>query len=443
MKNIAVIGGGYVGLVTAVCLAEMGHKVNLIEIDPEKVRTLERNVMPISEPGLTELWRDNRAKGRLHVTGHYIEGLLGVDFAFITVGTPSARNGKPELKWVRLAAENIAAAASGSLMVIIKSTVPVGTAENVAKILAARDRNGYTFSVVSNPEFLREGSAINDFMKPARIVVGSLDAKANEAVAGLFETINSPFVMCDNRTAELSKYASNVFLATRISFMNEIALLCDEYGVDIVKVAEIIGLDPRFGKGYLNAGLGWGGNNLPKDVRAFINMAKESGIPLRLVRAVRQINEQQLYIVVKKLCQMLGSLENKTVGILGLSFKPNSGDIREARSLPLISLLEEKGCKIKAHDPVAMESAARLLFGVDFCTDAYEVARDSDALILVTEWDAFKKLDMKKMSSLMKFPVFIDARNMFDRMEMIESGFIYEGIGRSGLKNSRVKIGSV
>ncbi len=430
MKNIAIIGAGYVGLVTAACFAELGHKVNLVEIDIEKIKSLNRGELPINEPGLPELWRRNHGEGRLHVTNNYKEGLTGVEFAFIAVGTPSGNNGKPDLKWVRLAAKEIAHTASGPLIVVIKSTVPVGTAETVESIIAESCHNGHRFPVVSNPEFLREGAAVFDFMNPTRVVVGSSDPALAEAVADLYRPIDFPLIKCDNKTAEMSKYASNVFLATRISFMNEMALLCAEYGVDIVKVADIMGLDPRFGKDYLNAGLGWGGSCLPKDVRGLIHMAKSRGIPLRIVRAVQQINQQQPYIAVTILRRLLGSLEGKTIGLLGLSFKPNSDDIREARSLSVISLLEDAGCRIKAYDPMAMEAVARLMPSVNYGTDAYDVAKGADALILVTEWPEFRELDLPLLASLMNQPIMVDGRNLYDPETMSRAGFIYEGIGR-------------
>jgi len=436
MKNITVIGGGYVGLVSAACFAELGHKVTLLEIVPEKIKSLTHGELPINEPGLLELWRRNQAEGRLYVTSHYIDGLLGAEFAFVAVGTPSGNNGKPDLKWVRLAAKNLAEAASGPLVMVIKSTVPVGTAEMVAKILANYNRNGNTFSIVSNPEFLREGAAVFDFMNPTRIVVGASDPVAADAVADLYKSLNFPLIKCDNKTAEMSKYASNVFLATRISFMNEMALLCEEYGVDIVRVAEIMGLDPRLGKDYLSAGLGWGGSCLPKDVRGLIYMAKSRGIPLRLVRAVQQINQHQPHVVITILRRLLGSLEEKTIGILGLSFKPNSDDMREARSLSVISLLEDEGCRIKAYDPMAMEIAAKLMSNVTYCTDAYDVAKGADALVLITEWGEFRELDMPFLASLMNQPVMVDGRNLYDPETMSRAGFTYEGIGRRSVKTS-------
>ncbi len=442
MSNISVIGAGYVGLTTAACFAELGHKITLIEIDADKVTVLENGVIPINEPGLSELWQRYYAAGKIKVTGHYVQGLLGAEFAFIAVGTPAASNGKPDLKWVRLAAKNIAESASGPLTVVIKSTVPVGTAEIVDRVIAYNSRNGHNLPVVSNPEFLQEGAAVYNFMHPDRIVIGSPDPETAEKVARLFKSLDSPVVTCDNRTAEMSKYACNAFLATRISFMNEIALLCDEYGVDVVKVANVMGLDQRFGKGYLNAGLGWGGSCLPKDLKGLIHMAKMKNIPARLLRAVQQINQQQVYLVTRKLHWLLGSLEGKTVGILGLSFKPNSDDIRDARSLLIISLLEDQGCRIKAYDPdtTAMQSAAKYKLGVSYCADAYEVAKDSDALVLVTEWEEFKDLDMSAMATSMNHPILIDGRNLYDPDEMIQAGFLYEGIGRCSQRTQETRI---
>jgi UDPglucose 6-dehydrogenase len=421
-------------LVTAACFAELGHTVSLLEIDAEKVSALRGGVLPISEPGLPELWQRNWREGRLGVTSDCTQGLLGTEFAFIAVGTPSTSNGKPDLKSVRSAAKSIAEVSNGLLTVVIKSTVPMGTADMVAEILTRYAGNEHGFLVVSNPEFLREGMAVFDFMHPTRIVVGASNRSAAAAVAELYQALDSPTIICDNRTAEMSKYASNVFLATRISFMNEIALLCDKYGVDVVQVAEIMGLDPRFGAGYLSAGLGWGGSCLPKDIRGLISMAKSCGVALPLIRAVQQINEQQPCVAVQKLHRLIGSLEGKTVGVLGLSFKPNSDDIREASALSVIRRLNEEGCHVKAYDPLAMAAVARLIPEVTYCANAYEAARGSDALILVTEWNEFKKLDMSMIAGLMNRPVLVDGRNLYDPEEMIQAGFIYEGIGRCGIR---------
>jgi UDPglucose 6-dehydrogenase len=430
LSNISVIGAGYVGLVSAVGFAELGHKVSLLEIAPAKLNALEKDEMPIMEPHLNELWKRHHKEGRISLTSNPIQGLLGAKFVFIAVGTPSARSGKPDLRALRSAVRSIAETASGPLIVVTKSTVPVGTAQLISEILAKHGRNGFSFPVVSNPEFLREGSAVYDFFHPSRVVVGSSDKAAGEAVAELYESLKAPLVMCDNRTAEMSKYVSNVFLATRISFMNEMALLCDECDVDIVKISKILGLDPRFGVGYLNAGLGWGGSCLPKDVKGLVHMAKKRGVHLRLTKAVQQINDNQPMVVVRKLNRLLGSLEGKTIGVLGLSFKPGSDDMRETRSLLVISHLLSEGCQVKACDPVVAEKAAKLLPGVNCCRDAYELARGCDALVLVTEWNEFKELDLARLADLMKQPIIIDGRNVYDLEKMKEAGFIYEGIGR-------------
>ncbi len=434
MSSISVIGGGYVALVTAAGFAELGHKVSLLEIDPAKLSALERGILPVGEPSLPELWQRNQAEGRICVTGSYMQGLLGAEFVFIALGVSSTSTGKPDLKWVRLAAKNIAQVASEPLVVVLKSTVPVGAADIVAGTLTRHCQNSHSLPVVSNPEFLREGLAIFDFFHPIRVIVGSSDKSASEAVARLYEPLDAPVIMCDNRTAEMSKYASNGFLATRISFMNEIALLCDAYGVDVMRVADIMEMDPRFGRGYLSAGLGWGGSCLPKDIRGLIYMAKSRGVPIQLVRAVQQVNQRQPHLLIGKLQRLLGSLEGKTIGILGLSFKPGSDDMREARSLSIIGLLEEQGCRIRAYDPMAMETAAKLMHEVTYCADAYEVAKGSDALIIVTEWDEFKELDMHIIYSLMNRRIIIDGRNLYDPDAMIQAGFMYEGIGHRGIQ---------
>jgi UDPglucose 6-dehydrogenase len=440
MSSISVIGAGYVGLTTAACFAELGHQVTLLEIDPDKLNSLQRGVLPIHEPQLLELWQNNYGEGRLQLTSNYKQGLANSEFAFITVGTPSAHNGKPDLKWVRQAAKSISEAASNPMIVVLKSTVPVGTADLVAQIFARYGRNNHTLPVVSNPEFLREGLAVFDFMNPTRVVVGSSDRDAADAVANLYKPLDSPTVMCDSRTAEMSKYASNVFLAARISFMNELARLCDELCVDVVQVAKVVGGEPRCGDGYLGAGLGWGGSCLPKDVRGLLHMAKSCRVSLPMVRAVQQINEQQPHVAVGKLRRLLGSLEGKTIGILGLSFKPDSDDMREASSLSIVPILKEAGCHVKAYDPVAMGLAAKLLPDVMYCADAYEVAADSDALMLVTDWGEFKSLDMKRLSSLMNQPIIIDGRNFLDPETMAQAEFIYEGIGRRDIGSMKQEV---
>lgn len=442
-RKISIIGAGYVGLVTAACFAELGHQVTLLETDLEKSAALQAGVLPVHEQGLPELWHRHWANGRLSLTNDYEQGLEGSEFVFIAVGTPSTTNGKPDLRWVRSAARGIAEAANGPLIVINKSTVPVGTVDLVSRIISRYKRNNHDFALVSNPEFLREGLAVFDFLHPTRVVVGSEDMNAAKAVAQLYEPLDCPIIICDAATAEMSKYASNALLAARISFINELALLCDKLGVDIVDVARVAGMEPRCGDGYLGAGLGWGGSCLPKDVRGLIHMAKNQRIHAPLLRSVLKVNLRQPRMAVTKLQGLLGSIRGKTVGILGLSFKPNTDDMREASSLAVISLLEEQGCRIKAYDPAAMRTAARLMPMVTYCANAYDVAEGSDALVLVTEWDEFKELDMRRVSSSMNCPILIDGRNFYDPEEMIQAGFIYEGIGRGKIsrKNKVLPLG--
>ena len=443
MRRISVVGAGYVGLVTATCFAELGHQVTLIEIDPEKVDLLERGTMPVREAGLPELWQRHWSAGRVRITGDYERGLENCETVFICVGTPSGANGKPDMRWVRSAAKAIAQAASGHLIVVNKSTVPVGTADFVAGIIERHKKNGEGFAVVSNPEFLREGCAVFDFLHPSRVILGSNDSRAAHTVAELYESLGCPIVLCDAGTAEMSKYASNAFLAAKVSFVNEIAHLCEKYGVDVKQVAGIMGMDERIGPKFLDAGLGWGGSCLPKDVKGLIYMAQSRGLRSPLLRSVLRINLGQPLVAVGKLQSRLGSLDGKTIGILGLAFKPNSDDMREASSLAIISLLQEEGCRIRAYDPEAMEVAARLMPSVTYCSDAYEVARGCDALVLVTEWDEFKELDMRKIRGYMKSPVLVDGRNFYDPEEMIDAGFMYEGIGRNGVAMSEKRSSSV
>jgi UDPglucose 6-dehydrogenase len=433
MSKISVIGAGYVGLVTAACFAELGHQVNLLEIDPEKVKALQSGVLPINESGLPEIWHRNWARGRLLVTNDYVQGFSDSEFAFIAVGTPATTNGKPNLKWVCSAAKSVAQAATRPLIVVIRSTVLVGTAEMVAKIIARHTKNKDSLPVVSNPEFLREGLAVFDFMHPSRIVIGAADANAAQAVAQLWQPFDCPIIFCDNRTSEMIKYTANAFLATKISFINEIASLCDKLGVDVKEVARTVGMDKRIGSSFLEAGLGWGGSCLPKDTRALIHMADSHGITSSLLRSVIRVNQEQPRRAVKKLQKRLGSLGGKTIGILGLAFKPNSDDMREASSLSIIALLKRQGCQIRAYDPLAMKASARLMPDVCYCSDAYEVAEDSDALILVTEWDEFKELDLPRLRSLMKSPVLLDGRNLYDPEKVMQAGFVYEGMGRSAI----------
>jgi len=431
MKVICVIGAGYVGLVTGTCFADLGNRVTCVDINEEKIATLNAGRMPIYEPGLEEMVQRNVKAGRLFFTTSYAEGLKDAEFVFIAVGTPSGVDGEADLQYVRMAAESIAEHMDHPLVIINKSTVPVGTGDWVADIIRRKRLDGPDFVVVSNPEFLREGSAIGDFLGPDRVVLGSLDPEAAEKVAQLHLPLRAPIVVTDLRTAEMIKYASNAFLATRISFINEIASICEELGADIKEVAAGVGYDKRIGHQFLDAGVGYGGSCFPKDVKALEYMASIHGCHPQLLRAVMEINRDQRRQVIQKLRELLGgSLRAKVVGLLGLAFKPNTDDMREAPSIEIVHLLQHEGAQVKAYDPVAMENARRVLPDVTLCSDPYELAEGCDALVVVTEWNEFKHLDMDRIRPLMCQPVLVDGRNVYDPMTMRELGFTYRGMGR-------------
>ncbi|HDH09906.1 MAG TPA: UDP-glucose/GDP-mannose dehydrogenase family protein [Chloroflexi bacterium] len=430
MKNICVIGVGYVGLVTGACLADLGNRVVCLNRNKEKCENLKKGILPIYEPGLEEIVRRNYAAGRLDFTTSYQEALKGAEFVFIAVGTPPGSEGEADLSHVEAAAKGIAKAMSGPLIIVNKSTVPIGTGDWVSEVVRRHKDNDFNFAVVSNPEFLREGSAVHDFMNPDRVVLGSLDRKVAEVVAELYRPLGCPILITDLRTAEMIKYASNAFLATRISFINEIASICEALGADVKEVARGMGLDKRIGLSYLEAGIGWGGSCLPKDVKALHYMASIHGCHPQLLRAVMDINRDQRIRVVHKLRSILGTLEDKLIGLLGLSFKPNTDDMREAPSIEIIHLLQNERARVKAYDPAAMENAKRILKDVTYCSSPYEVAEGSDALIVVTEWNEFKQLDMARIKAVMRQPVLIDGRNIYEPKRMRELGFIYQGIGR-------------
>lgn len=431
MRRICVIGVGYVGLVTATCFADLGNQVVCLDIAEDKIQKLKRGEMPIYEPGLEELVQRNVAAGRLSFTTDYAEAVPGAEFIFVAVGTPSGVDGEADLKYVRLATEEIGRHLSGYAVIVNRSTVPVGTGDSTADILERRGKKfGVDFSVVSNPEFTREGAAVYDFMRPDRVVLGSVDPGAANAVAELYRPIGAKIMITDLRTAEMIKYASNSFLAMRISFINEIASISEKLGADVKQVAAGMGLDQRIGPAFLDAGIGFGGSCFPKDVKALTYMAEVNGLHPQLLRAVMEINRDQRRQVIVKLRNMLGSLREATIGILGLAFKPNTDDIREAASIDIVHLLSNEGAHLRAYDPVAMDAARRVLDGVALCSDPYELARDADALILVTEWNEFKQLDLPRVAKLMRRRVFIDGRNVYDPKMMQEMGFEYSGVGR-------------
>jgi UDPglucose 6-dehydrogenase len=430
VRKICVIGVGYVGLVTGTCFADLGNRVTCIDIDEAKIEKLKAGGMPIYEPGLEEIVRRNMQMGRLHFTTSYEEGTKDAEFVFIAVGTPSGVDGEADLQYVRMAAESIAAVMDHPLIIVNKSTVPVGTGDWVADIVEKHRVNDVNFAVVSNPEFLREGAAVLDFMNPDRVVLGSLNREAAAQVAQLYLSLRAPIMITDLRTAEMIKYASNAYLANRISFINEIASVCEALGADVKEVAIGMGYDKRIGSSYLDAGIGYGGSCFPKDVKALEHMAAIHGCHPQLLRAVMEINRDQRRLVVQKLRDLLSSLGEKVIGILGLAFKPNTDDMRDAPAVEIIHLLQNEGARIKAYDPVSMEVAKGVLNNVTYCTSAYEVAEGSDALVVMTEWNEFKHLDMARIKKAMRQPILIDGRNIYDLETMQSLGFVYRGMGR-------------
>ncbi len=430
MKNICVIGIGYVGLVTGTCFADLGNKVVCLNTNKEKVENLKKGILPIFEPGLEEIVVRNYQAGRLEFTVNYDEAIGQADIIFIAVGTPSGKEGEADLQYVEAAAAGIARSMTKPAIVVNKSTVPIGAGDLVADVIRQNRNGDLDFAVVSNPEFLREGSAVYDFMNPDRVVLGATDKAAAESVAELYSPLKCPVVITDLRTAEMIKYASNAFLATRISFINEISAICERLGADVKQVALGMGYDRRIGHAFLDAGLGWGGSCFPKDVKALEHMAAMHGCHPQLLRAVMEINKDQRRRFVQKVREALGTLSAKRIGVLGLSFKPNTDDMREAPSIDVIHLMQHEGAIIKAYDPVAFQVADRYLNRVEYCSNPYDVARGSDALIVLTEWNEFKQLDMNRIKSIMRQPVLVDGRNIYEPALMKEMGFNYQCIGR-------------
>ncbi|HEY4718864.1 MAG TPA: UDP-glucose/GDP-mannose dehydrogenase family protein, partial [Anaerolineales bacterium] len=397
MKKISVVGVGYVGLVTAACFSDLGNTVTALDVDKDRIAGLKQGRMPIYEPGLEELVARNVAAGRLHFTTSYKEALKDCEFIFICVGTPSGVDGEADLKYVEAASRSIAENMQAPLIVINKSTVPVGTGDFVAEIIKAAQPKTIEFWVVSCPEFLREGAAIADFMSPHRTVLGSLNREAADKVAQLHLPLRSPIVITDLRTAEMIKYASNAFLATKISFINEIADICESLGADVKEVAAGMGFDPRVGKQFLEAGLGYGGSCFPKDIKALAFMAEELGHEPRILNSVMEVNSRRRNQIVKRLQLMVGELKGRTIGLLGLAFKENTDDMREAPSIDIAEELLAAGAKVRAFDPVAVEGARKLLPKVEMASDAYDLAKEADALLVVTPWNEFKNLDLERI----------------------------------------------
>ncbi|HSR20415.1 MAG TPA: UDP-glucose/GDP-mannose dehydrogenase family protein [Anaerolineales bacterium] len=430
MKQICVVGVGYVGLVTGACFADLGNRVVALDVDEQRIENLKKGIMPIYEPGLDELVKRNVRAGRLTFTTSYEEGLRGSEFAFIAVGTPSGVKGEADLQYVASAARSIAASMVEPLVIINKSTVPIGTGDWMADIIKGAQRRKIEFSVVSCPEFLREGSAIGDFMSPHRTVIGSLHREAAEKVAQLHLPLRAPIVITDLRTAEMIKYASNAFLATKISFMNELADLCEAVGADIKEVAAGMGYDARIGRHFLDAGLGWGGSCFPKDVKALAYMANERQLEPRILNSVTDVNYRRRTAAVQQLSDMLGGLKGKTIGLLGLAFKPNTDDMREAPSIDIARYLAEAGANVRAYDPVAMEVARSIMPSVEMFRDPYKMADGCDGLMVITEWNEFKQLDLDQLKSVLKQAVIFDGRNIYDPAIMKERGFAYRAVGR-------------
>jgi UDPglucose 6-dehydrogenase len=430
VKNIVVVGAGYVGLVTAACFADLGNRIVAVDIDEDRIAGLRRGEMPIYEPGLEEMVARNASANRLSFTNSYPEALKGAEFVFIAVGTPEGVDGEADLKYVRAASESIAATMTSSLVVVNKSTVPVGTGDWVAEIIRSNQPKPIPFSVVSCPEFLREGSAISDFMNPARIILGSLDLGAAEKVAQLHLPLRSTIMICNLRTAEMIKYASNAFLAARISFINEIANICEALGADVTEVATGMGYDPRIGPDFLEAGLGYGGSCFPKDVKALAHMADEKGRHPQLLEAVMVINTDRRRLLIEKLRDLLVSLDGKVVGLLGLTYKPNTDDMREAPSLEIAKLLLKEGAHVRGYDPVGMTRAAAIMPEIEMADDAYALAEGCDALAVCTDWNEFKNLDLERIRQVMRQPLVVDGRNIYDPTTMAKLGFQYRGVGR-------------
>lgn len=431
--NISVIGSGYVGLITGACFAEFGLNVTCVDKDAKKIRSLKKGVVPFYEPGLEELLQRNIKAKRMRFTSNIADAVDSSLVIFIAVGTPPRGDGSAEMKYVEGVAKEIAEHIKSYKVIVTKSTVPVGTGEKVRKIISKNLKETTDFDVVSNPEFLREGAGIEDFMRPNRIVIGASSDQAIAIMKDLYRPlylIETPIVITDVKTAELIKYASNAFLATKISFINELANLCEIVGANIQTVAKGMGLDRRIGPKFLHAGPGYGGSCFPKDTLALLQIGKEHKVKLGVISATVKANELQKEKAADKIISALEKPKGKTVCVLGLSFKPNTNDLRDAPSLFIISKLLKAGAKIRAYDPVAMDDAKKVLANVTFCKDAYDAARGADAIVIVTEWNQFRNLDLNRMKKITKGKFFFDLRNIYEPDKLMKSGFNYYSTGR-------------
>jgi UDPglucose 6-dehydrogenase len=430
--KIAVVGTGYVGLVLGACLSETGNDVICVDKDEAKVRTLRKGRVPIYEPGLTELVQRNKAEGRLTFTTQLPRAVKASQIVFIAVGTPEGEDGSADLQHVMAVARDIGRAMDGYRVIVNKSTVPVGTAERVRGII--RRETTHPFSVVSNPEFLKQGAAVDDFMKPDRVVIGAEDPRGAELMEALYKPFTrtgAPIMVMDCASAELCKYAANALLATRISFMNEIANVCELFGADVDRVRQAVGSDRRIGPSFLFPGVGYGGSCFPKDVKALVRFSSEKDYDFKVLKAVESVNELQKRVLVRKISTHFGSLKGKTIAVWGLAFKPKTDDMREAPSIPIVQSLVEHGAKVQVYDPEA-QRVARRIFGtkVAYATKSYEALKDADALAIVTEWHEFREPDFAKMRKLMRTPLIFDGRNIYEPAQMKAQGFAYHSIGR-------------
>ncbi|MDD5595268.1 MAG: UDP-glucose/GDP-mannose dehydrogenase family protein [Candidatus Omnitrophica bacterium] len=429
--NISIVGSGYVGLVTGVCLAELGNTVICLDNDKKKIGNLKKGIVPIFEPGLHELIASNVKQKRLKFTSNLKQAVHSSEIIFIAVGTPAMNNGEADHIGIENVARNIAINMPDYRLIVEKSTVPVETGEWVKHTIQNNIKGKIKFDVASNPEFLREGQAINDFMHPDRIVIGVESEKAKNLLVSLYKPLGAQLVITDIKSAELIKHASNSYLAAKISFINAISQICEKSGADVVEVAKGMGLDKRIGPGFLNAGIGYGGSCFPKDVDAFITISEKLGYNFELLKTIKRINQQMLEFFLQKIKNNLWIIKDKTIGILGISFKPNTDDIRNAPSLEIIKALQDEGAKVKAYDPQGAAKAKEILKGVAFCSDSYAVSKGADCLLILTEWDEFKELDLLKIKKLMRHPLVIDGRNIYDPVKLSKMGLKYIGIGRS------------
>ncbi len=432
--RISVVGTGYVGLVTGSCFADLGNSVICVDVDKRKIQELQKGNVPIFEPGLKEIIQRNKGH-RLFFTTDLTKAVQTTDFIFIAVSTPPGKGGEADISNVKAVAKGIAKSINRYKIIVNKSTVPIGMGDVVTQIIIKNSAKEVLFDVVSNPEFLREGSAVTDLLRPERVVIGATRRSAAQKVAEIYKPLHCPVLITDLKSAEMIKYASNAFLATKISFINEISNLCDKVGADVLQVTKGMSYDSRIGGQFLNAGLGFGGSCFPKDVAALVEIGKKSGYPFRILPEVLKVNQLQRLSFAEKVRKTIGPLKGKILAVWGLSFKPNTDDLREAPSLTILPVLQGAGAKIRAYDPVSMDKAKDYFPDIKYCKSPYEAAQGSDAVLVLTDWNEFKQIDFNKLKNLVKQPFLLDGRNMYDSQELTEMGFTYTGMGRGEVLN--------